>query len=936
MRPTRLSMRRPANAENGVGLLLVTVLLGFGYAAVAASLDDFGSPPADDPSAWTGPIVSESLSDDLVNQPPTYKGAIEGGPTSTAADQGVSGSIPEDELDGGGKYDVPTGSKPSPLFGAQAFSQKMLRFEEFGPKALNPAAPKPVRTFPRPAAGPAPEQDPLDPARSGPDPVELEAFLAQDGIAPFPTEFSNVSDMNPWQPDIETYLGRALDTPPAEGRPPGQGWAHQRWHEFYPVTFLTTAQAGARVNGGFRDKLQRHNYENGEFGLGGLYYNTTGTIGFDGSTAGIGVRFHPNMPIQDHKSLWTFDGTLPPKLLNVRVGESILMRHYNALPIDVTANRGFGMHTTSTHEHNGHSPAESDGFAGAFYFPGQFYDYRWPLALAGYDSINTDATDPRAAFPCDPGETLFVNDANPGVKTCENHVIKIRGDWRQTMSTHWFHDHMIDFTAPNVYKGNAAMMNYYSAIDRGNESFDCHYLNPETSVNLCLPSGDALSWGNRDYDVNLLVAGKAWDRDGQLWFNIFNKDGFLGDQMLVNWLYKPYFEVRERRYRFRILNGSVSRYLKIALVQEVEGHRKGEIKGRRAQGVSWNRIPFHLVANDGNIMEHTIPFDGLHDLDGDGNADEHKGMLPVQAIAERYDIVVDFAAHGLQPNDKLYFVNVLEHKNGKVVEGSVDLGAVLRETYKAELEFEDGEPDRWVDGDPVVGKFLEFRIVPYAGVDQSMNPAAYEPGKLKMIPLVFDRDNPADWSKLANARHRTFTFGRSSGTDAAPWTVKTDGGPGYTADMRRLSAAPQLATGPTAAGFAGDGTAEVWTMDTGGGWSHPIHVHFEEGVIINQDGEAPPAWHRWARKDVFRIGPEEEAARDIDIYYNFREFAGSYVEHCHNTQHEDHAMLLRWDLEHPGQVQIMPAPIPTWDGVEYVDTIALPTFRSGDGFGLQN
>ena len=154
--------------------------------------------------------------------------------------------------------------------------------------------------------------------------------------------------------------------------------------------------------------------------------------------------------------------------------------------------------------------------------------------------------------------------------------------------------------------------------------------------------------------------------------------------------------MRERRYRFRILNGSVSRYLKIALVQEVEGHRKGEIKGRRAQGVSWNRIPFHLVANDGNIMEHTIPFDGLHDLDGDGNADEHKGMLPVQAIAERYDIVVDFAAHGLQPNDKLYFVNVLEHKNGKVVEGSVDLGAVLRETYKAELEFEDGEPDRWV------------------------------------------------------------------------------------------------------------------------------------------------------------------------------------------------------------------------------------------------
>ena len=73
------------------------------------------------------------------------------------------------------------------------------------------------------------------------------------------------------------------------------------------------------------------------------------------------------MPIQDHKTLWTFDGTLPPKLLMARVGEPLVMRHYNALPIEPTANRGFGLHTISTHEHNGHNPAESDGFANAFF-----------------------------------------------------------------------------------------------------------------------------------------------------------------------------------------------------------------------------------------------------------------------------------------------------------------------------------------------------------------------------------------------------------------------------------------------------------------------------------------------------------------------------------------------------------------------------------------
>ena len=50
------------------------------------------------------------------------------------------------------------------------------------------------------------------------------------------------------------------------------------------------------------------------------------------------------------------------------------------------------------------------------------------------------------------------------------------------MSTHWFHDHMFSFTAQNVYKGNAAMFNIYSGLDRGNEDID-------DGVNLRLPSG---------------------------------------------------------------------------------------------------------------------------------------------------------------------------------------------------------------------------------------------------------------------------------------------------------------------------------------------------------------------------------------------------------------------------------------------------------------
>ena len=50
------------------------------------------------------------------------------------------------------------------------------------------------------------------------------------------------------------------------------------------------------------------------------------------------------------------------------------------------------------------------------------------------------------------------------------------------MSTHWFHDHMFSFTSQNVYKGNAAMFNIYSGLDRGNELV-------VDGVNLRLPSG---------------------------------------------------------------------------------------------------------------------------------------------------------------------------------------------------------------------------------------------------------------------------------------------------------------------------------------------------------------------------------------------------------------------------------------------------------------
>ncbi|MFZ5937473.1 copper oxidase [Pseudomonas putida] len=914
---------------------VTALMLSFGLiSAMASSLDDVSQPPPTDPSHYDDQPADPAPSLlNLFNLPEANEGSLElqNGLYGTRQTNRVDNVLPP-ALQTSRNY--PTNGKPSPLFGAQPFTQQLLLFEEFGPEKLDPNLPPPSLTFPVPTLGPEPAQDPNVVARSSPNGNALEAFLKQPGLYPYPSQYANTLDRNPWKAQIELFLNRNSVGSPAEGRPPGKGWSHQRWNEFYPQAVFKTAQAGARINQGLRDRKQLHNYAVGEFAPGGLYYQTSDIPNTLGTTKGIDTRFHPNFPLQNHKSLWTFDGTFPPKLLMVRYGQPVLMRHYNALPIDPAANAGFGLHTISTHEHNGHSPAESDGFANAYFFPGQYYDYRWPIQLAGYDTINTRAEDPRAAFPCSPGETLYVNDANPGLKTCENGSIKIRGDWHETMSTHWFHDHMMDFTAQNVYKGNAVMMNYYSAIDRGNEAL-------QDGVNLRFPSGSAMPWGNRDYDVNLVIADKAWDQNGQLWFNPFNTDGFLGDQVLVNWQYQPKLKVRARAYRFRILNGSVSRYFKFAVVREIAGNG-GEFKGPSGSNVSYARVPFHMIGNDGNIMEHAVPFDGTMDLNGDGKTDDNNAILPLQGIAERYDIIINFAKNGIKVGDKLYIVNIMEHETGKGPKQPISLADVLSEKYKAVIQQTSSGPE-WDKGDPVVGKVMQLIVQPYSGQDLSMDPSAYEPAKpgkaegLKMIPLTIDRTAVADQAKIKAARHREFIFGRSDGTDTSPWTIKTDGGFGYSMDPRRISAAPQLASEATQGGFSGDGTLEVWKIKNGGnGWSHPVHVHFEEGVILSRDGKAPPEWEKWARKDVYRIGPDADSSGEVEMAIRFREFAGTYMEHCHNTQHEDSSMLLRWDIEHPGQFQVMPTPLPGWDGVQYMASVGLPTFRTASSNNGEN
>jgi FtsP/CotA-like multicopper oxidase with cupredoxin domain len=641
-------------------------------------------------------------------------------------------------------------------------------------------------------------------------------------LSPTPTKASNQT-MQP----VPEILGGGMG--PVEGRPPGPVWAHQGFERHAPAIAIEAWQSPGTAN--YRYNPQVASSQN------------SGINPADG----LPVRFHPKWPTQSPNSVWTFNGTIPPKLVIGRYGEPLLFRHHNRLPADVRQNNGFGRHTLTTHEHNGHHGAENDGFTGAFFFPNQFYDYHWPIVLGGCFSHNAEASDAMACSPMDDGGTM-----------------KVPGDWRETMSTHWFHDHMFGFTAQNVYKGNVAMFNIYSGLDRGAEDVD-------DGINLRLPSGNSTvtgkKWGNLDYDVNLMLSDKAFDREGQLFFDIFEFDGFMGDVMTVNLAYKPYMEVEPRKYRFRILNACMSRFIKVALTD--------------ALGAA---VPVHIIASDGNLMPQPVLV----------------SQLDQQGTAERFDIIVDFSTFNGQ---KLHLVNLADHfdpedseLNGRKVIRDLSVAAALSGTSQ----------------DPCVGRIMEFRVVrPLTAPDVSRIPTT-------MIP------NP-DLSSIPVARERRFIFGRDGiqpnidpstrepifSAGVGPWGTRTEGGPMLNADFGRISGLPRY------------GSREIWHLiNDGGGWDHPVHIHFEEGQILARDGQASrvPPWER-GRKDTYRLRP----GGSITITMQFRDWGGMFMEHCHNTMHEDNAMLLRWDLNTDGEPFLapLPTPSPTPQGVTFHD----PTYE---------
>jgi FtsP/CotA-like multicopper oxidase with cupredoxin domain len=483
-------------------------------------------------------------------------------------------------------------------------------------------------------------------------------------------------------------------------------------------------------------------------------------------------QYHPDPPYKDGSWSWGFDGATPGPTYHAYYGQPILVRRINALPQVGQGKVGFAMPKTSSHLHNAHTASESDGYPMDYITSGKYWDHHY------------------CCFPSDGKDT-------------------------EKLTTLWYHDHMMDFTAPNVYAGLAGFFLFFDERD-SNDELD---LNPRA---FRLPSGK--------YDVPLLLHDVRFDQNGQAVFNKLNTDGLLGDMYTVNRKIKPRFEVERRKYRLRILNGGPSRFYQVFLALGADRQKLHTLT---------------ILTGDGNFLRRPVFAKSIY-----------------LSVAQRADVIVDFAE--FNPGDKLYLQNRLEQISGKGPTGRVLM--------------EPGED------------IMRFDVVEAKDRDHSRIPDT-----LRDTPTV-------DHSEVK--RRRVWTFDYRGGL----WTV--NGRP----------ATPELMV-PDAE--VDEGSAEIWTIrNEGKNWSHPIHSHFTEFLLVKVNGRPfketwiqtrnpadslrryeyknpedtrnnpLPVFFGGSRRDITTLLPNDE----IEIFMRWKDFHGKYVMHCHNVVHEDHAMMIRWDL----------------------------------------
>jgi FtsP/CotA-like multicopper oxidase with cupredoxin domain len=570
------------------------------------------------------------------------------------------------------------------------------------------------------------------------------------------------------------------------------------------------------------------------------------TVSFDASGRTYAAGTDRMLPLS---TIYGFNGTFPGPRINAEYGKPVLVRFVNHLdenPMNLDR-QDFGSPDLSflVHLHNGHTAPESDG--------NPHYSMKHGPKHHGY-------------LPKMWVDNLYLN-------------WPAGGDDREKQSFFWFHDHRMDHTGSNVYKGMVGLYPIYdpkNGMDMGDEtqglrlpgvrtdnpdgSFDVDYDIPLAFYDCRLDDGVTVHKDIHDVQGDFPAAKNPnthpewW---GKTFYKHFPNHGFVGDIFTVNGTAYPTLHVKRRKYRFRFLDASIARIYEFKLMSSTQGPKSAASLGYQDTELQGQyRIPdgeqcmkFTQIASDGGLLPFPVQRDSFE-------------LWP----AKRREVVVDFTRYQdgtpTTKGDVIYLTNVMKMPDGRMWSSSSRFSSDPK--YKVpvmKIVIGDTAPDDSRMPDPAV--------------------------PLRGLPAL-----PAGWKNLLDNR-LVFEVERGSAGGETEWLVN-----GQSFDPTVVTTSLKNPLGKSPLAQQRMGSFNLWEIrNGGGGWVHPFHLHMEEHRVVMRNGRdvtgsSPGHPDDVSREDLVALDPSES----VIVYRGFRDFVGPYVGHCHNLAHEDHAMMFGWEI----------------------------------------
>jgi bilirubin oxidase len=524
-----------------------------------------------------------------------------------------------------------------------------------------------------------------------------------------------------------------------------------------------------------------------------------------------------------------------------------------------------------THVHGAHVAEDSDGYPEAWYLP---------LAR------NIPAGYARTGTYFDIYNVRHDNHWNPkgGGATFE-----YSNDQRAT--TLWYHDHTLGMTRLNVYAGPVG---FY--LLRGGP--DDKVRDSRTGHEARLPGprpevGDdqAGEYG----EMPVVIQDKAFKQDGSLFFPdsraffgdisdetrfIGDNSGptpgdvspywnpeFFGDTIVVNGRTWPYLVVKRKRYRFRVLNASNSRFLVLKLTGSP---RQTNTEFNEADA----DVKFWQIGSDGGFLPKPVKLDYL-----------------LMGPSERADVIIDFDK--FKDGDRLYLVN----DGPDVPFGGLSFDP--NDLVPPDPNDPASEPNYLISDATSTGLVMEFRIESGQVHDHSTPPqfldlpsiAPIGPTKrvrhLTLNELVSDQGDFPIMAKLGTVVDPQL-----------PPMIDDAPNEAFTTPMGWDEQDDPVSENPDV------GDVEEWRLYNLTADAHPIHVHLVQFKVRGRrkfDGSPSlvvnPADPESANANG--VEPWEHGFKDTVISYPGEvtilkakfDLRGRFVWHCHILDHEDNEMM---------------------------------------------